>query len=98
MTVFDHLHLDKLFIPVILQDCATGVLIATSTIKGEPQSIYSPSYPPLHSQFPSMSAGTVLTHHDGDVNVSFSTLNTKSDYFFYRRNEIHVTRQVKRSL
>ena len=60
---FDCLHLDKLFIPVILWDCATVVLIATSTIEGGPQCVN----PPLLSWLPSMSAGTVLTRHDGDI-------------------------------
>ena len=68
---------------VILWDCATGVSIAT--IKGDPRSVHSLSC--LHDgpQLPSMLAGTVLSHHDGDINVSFSTLNTKSDFFFSKK-------------
>ena len=68
---------------VILWDCASGASIAT--IKGDPQSVHSLSC--LHDgpQLPSMLAGTILSHHDGDINVSFSTLNTKSDFFLSRK-------------
>ena len=68
---------------VILWDCATGASIAT--IKGDPQSVHSLSCSHNGPQLPSMLAGTVLNHHDGDINVSFSTLNTKSDFFLSKK-------------
>ena len=65
---------------VILWDCATWALIAT--IKGDPQSLYSLSCSPDGSQLPSMSTDTILSHRNGDINASFSTLNTRSDCFY----------------
>ena len=68
---------------VILWDCATGASIAT--IKGGPQSVHSLSC--LHDapQLPSISTDTILSHCNGDINVSFSTLNTRSDCFLSKK-------------
>ena len=67
----------------ILWDCATGASIAT--IKGDPQSFHSLSCSHDGPQLPLMLAGSVLSHHDGDINISFSTLNTKSDFFLSKK-------------